>query len=644
MEGLPEHRRRRDGFTLTDARMPPREILNEVDYCLYCHDREKDSCSTGLHDKQGAAKKNPLGIALNGCPLDERISEMHVLKKGGDSLAALAMITIDNPMLPGTGHRICNDCMKACVYQKQEPVNIPQTETGVLTDVLKLPWGFEIYSFLTRWNPLNRRRPYALPYNGKNVLVVGLGPAGYTLSHHLANEGFGVVGVDGLKIEPLPADLLGADAWPPRAIENFSEIESDLSKRISGGLGGVAEYGITVRWDKNFLTTIHLALARRPNFRAYGGVRFGGTLGVEDAFAIGFDHIAIAAGAGKPTIIDMKNNLIRGVRKASDFLMALQLSGGYKADSIANLQVRLPALVIGGGLTGIDTATELAAYYPVQVSKFLRALGIAGGRMRGGEAALWKMYDGEEAEVAREFLEHGRAVRAERARAEAAGEPPNFQPLIDAWGGVSLVYRRGLKDSPAYRLNHEEITKFFEEGVRFIEKLSPLACVPDEYGALKEVVFENGAEAGRHGDAAGALAVRRRGHAAQHHVGARDAGRVRGRHQGEGVQGVPRRARRRRQAAAGAAVGDRCRDSSRRTTAAASWSASTATTIPTYAGSVVRAMASAKDGYPRVAALFRDEIARPARRGPAAPRRRLACVLRAPGRRAAAADRARSSA
>jgi len=31
------------------------------------------------------------------------------------------------------------------------------------------------------------------------------------------------------------------------------------------------------------------------------------------------DHVGIAAGAGKPTIISMKNNLIRGVRKASDF-------------------------------------------------------------------------------------------------------------------------------------------------------------------------------------------------------------------------------------------------------------------------------------------------------------------------------------
>ena len=616
-EGLPEHRRRRDGFKLTDARMSPREILNEVDYCLYCHDREKDSCSTGLRDKQGATKDsvktNPLGIALRGCPLDERISEMHVLKKGGDSLAALAMIIIDNPMLPGTGHRICNDCMKACVYQKQEPVNIPQTETGILTDVLDLPWGFEIYSFLTRWNPLNRRRPYALPYNGKNVLVVGLGPAGYTLVHHLVNEGFGVVGIDGLKIEPLRADLLGADAWPPRAIETFTEIESDLSQRISGGLGGVAEYGITVRWDKNFLTTIHLALARRPNFRAYGGVRFGGTLGVEDAFAMGFDHIAIAAGAGKPTIIDMKNNLIRGVRKASDFLMALQLSGGYKADSIANLQVRLPALVIGGGLTGIDTATELAAYYPVQVSKFLArweslAASARGERGDGGEEALWQMYDVEETAVAREFLAHGRAVRAERARAEAAGEAPNFQPLIDAWGGVSLVYRKSIKDSPAYRLNHEEITKFFEEGIRFIEKLSPLACVPDEYGALKEVVFENGAEAG------GTVTLPAR----SLFVAAGTQPNITSERETPGAFEVDTKARAFRSFRA-----VRDPDGTLRLEPGTAAEVGFFTSYnrggklvsfygdnhPVYAGSVVKAMASAKDGYPHVAALFREELA-----------------------------------
>jgi NADPH-dependent glutamate synthase beta subunit-like oxidoreductase/NAD(P)H-flavin reductase len=489
-DGPPEHRRRRDGFALTDARMSPREVANESDYCMYCHEREKDSCSKGMHDKHGALKKNPLGVALAGCPLDEKIGEMHVLRKGGDSIAALAVIVIDNPMVPGTGHRICNDCMKGCIFQKQEPVNIPQAETGVLTDVLGLPWGFEIYGLLTRWNPLNRARPFTLPYRGRNVLVVGLGPAGYTLCQHLLNDGFGVVGIDGLKIEPLRADWLGADAWPPKAVRSWSELSVPLDERPLAGFGGVAEYGITVRWDKNFLTALYLTLARRATFRVYGGVRFGGTISVEDAFAMGFDHVALAAGAGKPTIIDVKNNLIRGVRKASDFLMALQLTGGFKKDSLASLQVRLPALVIGGGLTGIDTTTEAAAYYPVQVEKFLTRWEAIVAAAGGDESRALATYDAEEATVAREFIEHGRAIRAERARAAAAGEAPDFAKLVNAWGGVSLVYRRGLKDSPAYRLNHEEITKFHEEGVRFIEKLSPVACIPDEAGALEAVQFE----------------------------------------------------------------------------------------------------------------------------------------------------------
>ena len=67
----------------------------------------------------------------------------------------------------------------------------------------------------------------------------------------------------------------------------------------------------------------------------------------------------------------MKNNIIRGVRKASDFLMALQLTGAFKEEALANLQVELPAVVIGGGLTAIDTATELLAYYPLQAEKTL---------------------------------------------------------------------------------------------------------------------------------------------------------------------------------------------------------------------------------------------------------------------------------
>lgn len=489
MRGKTEAMRRRDGFKLTDDRGTLRDSLFETDYCLICHERDKDSCSTGLREKDGSAKRNPLGIKTEGCPLDEKISEMHLMKRQGDSIASLALVTIDNPMCAGTGHRICNDCMKGCIFQKQEPVNIPLAETATLTDVLKMPYGFEIYNLLTRWNPLNAKRPYQLPYNGKNVLVVGLGPAGYTLSHYLLNEGFGVIGVDGLKIEPLPNEWTGnLGKTYPKPIKDISEITDELDERILSGFGGVSEYGITVRWDKNFLTMMQLMLFRRKRFRAYGGVRFGGTFTIEDAWEYGFDHIAIATGAGRPTIVPMKNNLIRGIRQASDFLMALQLTGAFKKDTLSNLQVRLPAIVIGGGLTGIDTATEIFAYYPVQVEKMLETFeAICEDR---GEEAAWAAFDEEEKKVFGEFLVHGKAIREERKRAAEAGEPPNFVPLIQSWGGVSLVYRKRLQDSPAYRLNHEEIQKALEEGINFIELMSPTEAVPDEYGAIKALIFE----------------------------------------------------------------------------------------------------------------------------------------------------------
>ena len=166
----------------------------------------------------------------------------------------------------------------------------------------------------------------------------------------------------------------------------------------------------------------------------FGGVRFGGTLTIESAFELGFDHIALCAGAGRPTIVGMKNGLAPGVRQASDFLMALQLTGAAKTDSIANLQVRLPVAVIGGGLTAIDTATEALAYYPLQVEKFLaRYEALVAER---GVAAVEAGWTPQEREVAAEFLEHARAIRAERAAAEREGRPARIVELLRGWGGV----------------------------------------------------------------------------------------------------------------------------------------------------------------------------------------------------------------
>ncbi|MCA8967687.1 MAG: molybdopterin-dependent oxidoreductase, partial [Planctomycetes bacterium] len=240
-------RGRPEPFALTDHRGGQREVAAELDLCMYCHERGKDSCSRGLRDKQGGLTRNPLGVALAGCPLDEKIGEAQALRRAGDPLAALVAITLDNPLCPGTGHRICNDCMKACIFQKQAPVNVPMVETRVLDEILALPWGFEIWSLLTRFSPLSLRRPIPRPHTGKKVLVVGLGPAGYTLAHYLLNEGFAVAAIDGLKIEPLP------DEWLRAPIRDVETLRGPLESRPVLGFGGVSEYGITVRWDKSFL-------------------------------------------------------------------------------------------------------------------------------------------------------------------------------------------------------------------------------------------------------------------------------------------------------------------------------------------------------------------------------------------------------
>src|SRR5262249_10550315 len=306
--------------------------------------------------------------------------------------------------------------------------------------------------------------------------------------HFLANEGFGVVGIDGLKLEPVADELTGRGRAFPSPVRDFAALQAELDERIVMGFGGVSEYGITVRWGKTFLAVLYLTLLRRSNVRFYGGVRFGGTLSLDDVWELGFRHVALATGAGKPTVIPMKNNLIRGIRTASDFLMALQLTGAFKRSSLASLQVRLPAVVVGGGLTAIDTATELRAYYIIQVEKVLDRYERLAEAI--GEPAVRRAYDVEEIGILDEFLAHARAVRVERSLADAEGRAPNFDPLPDEGGGATIAYRRRLHDSPAYRLNHEEVAKCLEEGVRFLEHANPKAAIPDENGALRALALQ----------------------------------------------------------------------------------------------------------------------------------------------------------
>ncbi len=442
--------RNRDGFGLTDSGFSNPQSISEAHYCILCHNQGKDSCRTGL----------PKSPQKPGCPLDLKISQMHALKRSELNIAALAVIMIDNPMVAATGHRICNDCMKSCIFQKQSPVNTPGVETNILNAVLCLPYGFEIYSLLTRWNPLNFTQPLPATETGHQVLVVGLGPAGFSLAHYLERDGHRVVGIDGAKLEPLPTHLLER-----KLIKDVNALYEKLDERILSGFGGVAEYGITVRWNKNYLKILRLLLERRKNIKFFGSTRYGSQIHENNYKALGFDAVALCTGAGAPKLPNLPGTLTPGVRLASDFLMALQLTGAAKKDSLANLQILGPILVIGGGLTAIDTATEAKAYYTVQARKFKHRYDQLLTACGEGELKRWW-------------------TPQDHLNAE--------QLLASETTDVRIIYRADITNAPSYALNHEEVEKALEEGIVFEHNLVPLRIEKDAAGQVKGLWAKRG--------------------------------------------------------------------------------------------------------------------------------------------------------
>ena len=92
---VPVHERKREGFALTDAGTDLKGALDEANYCIWCHEQGKDSCSTGLKEKAPAAgfKKTVFKVPLAGCPLEEKISEFHMVKTRGQPIGALGPLT-----------------------------------------------------------------------------------------------------------------------------------------------------------------------------------------------------------------------------------------------------------------------------------------------------------------------------------------------------------------------------------------------------------------------------------------------------------------------------------------------------------------------------------------------------------------------
>ena len=198
--------RRRDGFTLTDAPLDAARGA-ERDPLLRAVPRARQGFVLEGAARQGRARSRRTRSAFR-CPAarsTRRSPRCTCCARAATPSARWPSSSSTTRCVPGTGHRICNDCMKACIYQKQEPVNIPQIETGVLTDVLQHAVGRRDLRPAHALESAERAPPVcAARTTDATCSSSASGPAGYTLAHYLLNEGFGVVAIDGLKIEPLP--------------------------------------------------------------------------------------------------------------------------------------------------------------------------------------------------------------------------------------------------------------------------------------------------------------------------------------------------------------------------------------------------------------------------------------------------------
>jgi len=196
---------------------------------------------------------------------------------------------VDNPLCAGTGHRICNDC--------NEVVHLPEANAGEHSARSKRAscpmccscpmalkstrcWRAGTLSICAGPRPCPTT---ARTFCGRH------GPAGYTLAHHLLNDALGWSASTVCASNPCPCACAAPSGACPNRSKDVNDITGPLDRRTILGFGGVSEYGITVRWDKKLPGHQLSAVERRKKFRLYDGIRFGGTLTLDDAWGLGFE-------------------------------------------------------------------------------------------------------------------------------------------------------------------------------------------------------------------------------------------------------------------------------------------------------------------------------------------------------------------
>lgn len=284
-------------FTEVNLGLTRAEAIREAQRCLQCKSRK----------------------CVEGCPVGVSIPEFITALAGGDLPAAASILQKDNA-LPAVCGRVCPQevqCEARCVRAiKGEPVAIGYLERFVAD------WAMDNPKQLASAEP-------AASATGKQVAVVGCGPAGLTAAGELTR--------------------LGHD------VQIFEALHDT---------GGVLRYGIPeFRLPKRIIDS-EVSRLVRTGVAIECNVIIGKTLTLQQ-LQEEFDAVFIANGAGLPVMLGIPGENLKGVYAANEYLTRVNLMGaGIDPDARTPILRGRQVAVIGGGNTAMDcvrTARRLGA-------------------------------------------------------------------------------------------------------------------------------------------------------------------------------------------------------------------------------------------------------------------------------------------
>ncbi|HVT28065.1 MAG TPA: NADPH-dependent glutamate synthase [Lacipirellulaceae bacterium] len=280
--------------------------------------RARDFCEVNLGFSAAVAEKESarcLACAdpkcVHGCPVGVKVREVVELVLAGEYLQAAATLREDN-VLPAVTGRVCpqeNQCEGACILAKRfAPLAIGHIERFV-ADYERQTGSIGL--------------PTCDASTGKQVAIVGSGPAGLSCAGDLVQKGHGVT-----------------------VFEALHEI------------GGVLVYGIPeFRLPKEIVRN-EIENLRRMGVDFQTDVVIGKTITIDELLGeMGYGAVFIATGAGLPKFMNVPGEHLGGIYSANEFLTRVNLMKAYdpqRYDSPVYDCAGRNVAVIGGGNTAMD--------------------------------------------------------------------------------------------------------------------------------------------------------------------------------------------------------------------------------------------------------------------------------------------------